>query len=104
MTLKDPFGRLQQKQQSQYESLRAALQEAGVDNRDEAIRYLSNMRRNGLLMMVLVVGVAILLSTLFPGLAGIILVFAALLLIWVFSMLLNGHRFVKRFIAEEFPQ
>lgn len=101
MKLNDPFGRLQQKQQNQYESLRATLREAGIDSADEARRYMSNMRTNTLVVAGLVLGVTLLVALFFPQYLAISLVFGIVILLWLASVMFNGYRFIKRYIDEE---
>lgn len=101
MKLNDPFGRLQQKQQSSYEALRDTLRGKGVDSRPAAAAVLRNVARNALLATAVLCLLVLVAALLFPGLLPVVLVLAALGLIWVLATALNGRRLVRRYIEEE---
>ena len=83
MNLNDPFGRLQQRDEAGYDSMRQKLQGAGIDSADRARQVIVNTRRN-----VLTFGAIVVLS-------------ALLLLVIAGNALIKGQRYLKRYIAEE---
>lgn len=102
MKLNDPFGRLQQKQQNQYESFRETLRHAGVDSAEEARNYLVNMRKNTLTVAGMACAVIVLVLLFFSSYAAVSVVLGVLLLLWLGSTLFLGNRHMQRYIDEEF--
>lgn len=101
MKLNDPFGRLQQKQESSYEALRDTLRGKGVDSRRAADAVLRNILRNALLVTAVLCLVVLASALMFPGSVAMVAVLAALGLIWVLATTVNGRRLVQRYIEEE---
>jgi len=101
MNLNDPFGRLQQRDEAGYDSMRQKLQGAGIDSADRARQVIVNTRRNVLTFGAIVVLSALLLLGLLPTLAPITLSLALLLLVIAGNALIKGQRYLKRYIAEE---
>lgn len=101
MKLNDPFGRLQQKQQNQYESFRETLRHAGVDSPEEARKYLSNMRKNAFAVAGITCAVVMLVWLFFSNYAAVGVLLGALLMLWLASTLFLGNRHMRRYIDEE---
>lgn len=104
MSLNDPFGRIQQKQRHNYETLRSSLRSKGVNSRDAAEVVLKNVLKNALLMITMVVLVVLASALFFPDSIAIVIVFAVIALFWIATTALNGYRLVKRYIEQELPR
>lgn len=100
MNLNDPFGRVEQKKQSSYESLRRSLQEAGVDTRAAAESVLKEMLRRSAVITLLVVLVTATLVFFLPQFKATVLMLAFLVLFWLLVTTLNGYSLVRRYIRE----
>jgi hypothetical protein len=103
MKLDDPFGRMQRRDEADYEALKAALKRAGVRNADGARRVLAQSQRNALLFCAAVLMTGLLGAGLLPALAPAILALALLLLAVAIKALVKGRGHARRLLAEEFP-
>lgn len=101
MKMNDPFGRVSQKQESQYASLREALIRTGVTTKESADLCLKSMLVNAFRLTAVIVVACIVFVILLPKSAPISMTIAGLALLWVAVSTLNGRKFVKRYIAEE---
>lgn len=101
MKMNDPFGRVTQKQEGQYASLRETLKRTGVDNEEAAKLCLKSMLLNAARLVAVIVVTTIVVVILLPNMKSITLTFAGLSLFWVVTSSLNGRRFVKRYMKEE---
>lgn len=101
MNLNDPFGRLRQRDEADYESLRQTLAGAGIDSIDAARRVMANTGRNVLVFSAVVVTATSALLLLFPRMAPVTLALALLLLAIAGNALIKGRRCVKRYMAEQ---
>ncbi|MCW8928769.1 MAG: hypothetical protein OQL19_00855 [Gammaproteobacteria bacterium] len=101
MKMNDPFGRVNQRQEGQYATLRETLKRNGVDNEESAKLCLKTMLVNAIRLVLGIVVVTIIIVFLLPNIKSITLTFAGLALLWVVTSNLNGWRFVKRYMKEE---
>ena len=101
MRWNDPFGRMQHRDEVGYESVRAALLQAGVKDRGAAERVLARTRARVLgFIGVVAVGLAgaVLLA---PRFTPVALALGLLLAVFAVNALLKGRRHVQRYVAEE---
>lgn len=101
MNINDPFGRMQNKHQRNYESLRLSLQKAGLTNQADAQDLLVKLRWRGRWGLVVIVPLTLLLALALPELRLFILAGGALLVFWLIKTILNSQEYVKRYIREE---
>jgi len=100
MNLNDPFNRMQKQQQGAYESFIAALKKSGIEDELSAKNLLDNtLKRAGLLAIVIGVITAATLI-LWPKQGIILLVFALLIILWLFTTTLRARKFIKRYREE----
>ena len=104
MNLNDPFGRMQDKHQRNYESLCLSLQKAGLTNRADAQALLKKLRRRGLWGMAIIVLVTLPLALALPELRFFVLACGALLVFWLSKTCVNSQEYVKRYIREELAE
>ena len=104
MNINDPFGRIQDKHQRNYESLCHSLQKAGVTTRADAEALLVKLRKRGIWGTVVTVLVTLLLVGVLPDLRILVVVCGALLFFWFSKTSLNGQEYVKRYIREELEE
>ena len=100
MNINDPFGRVQDKHQRNYESLCEALKKAGVTNRAAAEALLVKLRKRGLWGLAIIVPIALLLALALPQLRIFVLACGVLLVFWLMKTSLNSQDYVKRYIRE----
>jgi hypothetical protein len=101
MKLNDPFGRMAQQQQIDYAALHQSLADAGIDSQAKAKALLANIRQRALVMAGLVVVLAAAIVFFLPHLKAMVMIFAALPLLWLFTTTVKGQRLIRRYIAEE---
>lgn len=101
MRIDDPFGRLADRDQRGYETLRQKMQDAGVDNVVTAERLMDRTRRNVLTFSAVALLGMVLIYLLLPEMAPIAIALAVFLLVNAVSALVRGRRYIKRFIHEE---
>ena len=101
MKLNDPFGRLESRHRKGYESMCAALRQAGIETPQAAREVARRAWRRGLmvataglLLLLLVVGVL-------PKTAPLAFGLGFFLVVWVASSVINGRRYINRYIKEE---
>ncbi|WP_260292852.1 hypothetical protein [Sedimenticola hydrogenitrophicus] len=97
MNLNDPFGRVQQKQQRSYDSLRRSLLEAGVNTRAAAESVLRDLIRRAVVVTLITAAVLLVL----PQMGAAALMLAFVILFWLLATTINGYSLVRRFIREE---
>lgn len=103
MKLNDPFGRVQNKQQQSYDSLRRSLIEAGVDSRAAAQSVFNSLLRRALVVALLVALLTASVWLWLPQMGAAALVLAFVVLFWLLSTTLNGCSLVRRFMRDELP-
>jgi hypothetical protein len=101
MRWNDPFGRMQHRDEVGYQSVRAALLQAGVKDRGAAERVLARTRTRVLgFIGVVAVGLAAAML-LAPRFTPVALALGLLLAAFAVNALLKGRRHVLRFVVEE---
>lgn len=103
MNLNDLFNRVSRRQQNEYDSFRESLKSSSISSQAETLVLLKNIRIRAQIFITLVVVVAISIYFFMPELKGIVIVFTALILLWVLTTTLKGKSFILRYLKEEFP-
>ena len=101
MNINDPFGRMQGKQERDYESLRASLQRSGVTTSAAAnllLAKLSNKLKYGL---AFIIPTTLILALILPEMRIITLAIGGLLAVWIVNASRRGRQYLERYIDEE---
>ena len=100
MNINDPFGRMAKRHQTGYESVRATLQQAGIDTPQAAREIIrrTNIRSAKIVGFCLLA--LLLIAMLLPKLLPVALAIAFLILVWITTWVINGRRYIKRYIDE----
>ncbi len=101
MKLNDPFGRLEARHQKGYESMKASLQQAGIDTPDAARALVRQAWRRGAQVLAAGIVALAILALLIPKAVPLALGLGLFLLVWVVSSTLNGQRYIRRYIADD---
>lgn len=101
MNINDPFGRMKDKHQRNYESLCHSLQKAGITNQTDAQALLSKLHRRGIWSLVFIVLVTLVVALAQPELRFFALGCGVLLGFWLSKTSLNSQEYLKRYIHEE---
>jgi len=104
MNINDPFGRMQDKHQRNYESLCRSLQKAGLTNKADAEALLVKLRRRGKLGLAFIVAITLLLVLALPELRLFVLACGGLLFFWLSRTSVNSQDYVKRYVREELSE
>ena len=100
MNLNDPFGRIAQRRENDYATMREALRASGVDTPEAARALLGQIRHRALVYTVTVLLATGVLLLLFPAAIGVTVSCAVVLLLWIVSTTVHGRRHVERYAAE----
>lgn len=104
MNINDPFGRMKDKHQRNYESLCLSLQKVGLTNRVDAQALLVKLRWRGIWGLAFIVPVTLLLALALPEFRIFVLACGALLVFWLSKTSVNSQEYVKRYIQEELAE
>lgn len=104
MNINDPFGRMQDKHQRNYESLCLSLQKAGLTNRADAEALLVKLRWRGIWGLAFIVAVTLILVLALPELRLFVLACGVLLVFWLSKTSVNSQEYVRRYIREELAE
>jgi hypothetical protein len=101
MKLTDPFGRLESRYQKGYETMRAALREAGIETPQAARDVIRQAWRRGVVVMAVGLSLLLVVAGLLPKATPLAVGLGLFLVVWVSSSTINGQRYVNRYIDEE---
>jgi hypothetical protein len=104
MNINDPFGRMQDKHQRNYESLCLSLQKVGLTDRADAQALLVKLRWRGIWGMVFIVVATLALMLALPELRYFVLGCGILLVFWLSKTSVNSQQYVRRYIREELAE
>ncbi|MCK4708909.1 MAG: hypothetical protein KAU21_09855 [Gammaproteobacteria bacterium] len=103
MNLDDLFNRLSRKQKNEYDAFRTSLKNSPTRSQAETEALLKNIQHRAQVFSLFIVTSAVIIIFFIPKLKGIVIVFAILILLWIFTTSLKGKSFVKRYLKEEYP-
>jgi hypothetical protein len=101
MNINDPFGRMAKRHQTGYESIRASLQQAGINTPEAAREIMRQTNIRSLKIFAFCLLALLLIALLLPKLLPAALVIAFLILLWITTWVVNGRRYIKRYIDED---
>jgi uncharacterized membrane protein YdbT with pleckstrin-like domain len=101
MNLNDPFGRLEHRKNEEYQALRKTLQDAGVTSREGVEEIRGRLRRRALYGSGAALLLALVVALLLPNQIPLVAMFLVVILAWVVSNTVTGHRHISRYIEEE---
>lgn len=104
MNLNDPFGRMENRREQDYQSLRKSLQSAGISNRAQALELIVKLRKRALYGLILVLPTTLVLALLLPELRVFSLAFGGLVAVWLVNTGRRGSQFIERYLKEELSE
>lgn len=104
MNINDPFGRVRDKHQRNYESLCLSLKKNGLTDRADAQALLEKLRWRGIWGLAFIVLVALLLALVLPELRFLVLACGVLLVFWLSKTTFNSQNYIRRYIREELAE
>lgn len=102
MSFSDPFNRVSRKREKEYLAFHERLKRAGIDTEEKAEKVVQESRGRIIGTGAMVVAVALLVSLIWPGLRGMVLVFGSLIVVWLVTTLIRGQRMMQQYIRQEF--
>ncbi len=103
MKLDDPFGRSAGKNERDYQNLKAALVDAGIDSPAKVAAMRSNVVRNAVIVAAVVLAVVGLVAVLLPDALGFVGICAVVIGIWIAASTVRGRAHLARYLREIKP-
>jgi len=100
MSLDDPFGRSAGKNERDYQALRAALVDAGIDSADRVAAMRANVLRNAAITAAITLAVVGLVAWLLPSAFGFVSICAVVIAIWIAASTVRGRAHLERYGRE----
>ncbi|TKB25462.1 hypothetical protein FCL47_13020 [Desulfopila sp. IMCC35006] len=101
MKFNDPFGRIENRHQLGYESMRDTMRNSGIDTPDEAWEIVRQSKKRALKYLGIGTVVLLLVTWVLPKLMPVTLSLAVFLVVWIASSTINGQRYIQRYIDDE---
>ena len=101
MKLNDPFGRMANRHQLGYESMRDTMRNSGIDTPDKAREVINQSKKRALKYMAIGIVVLLLVTWVVPKLMPVTLCLVLFWVVWIASSAINGHRYIRRYIDDE---
>lgn len=101
MKLNDPFGRMARRHQTGYESMRAVLQNAGITTPEAAREVIRKTRVRAVKFIAVCLVLFLLSAWLLPNALVVSVFFSVLIIVWVATWMVNGQRYINRYIEED---
>ena len=101
MKFNDPFGRIENRHQLGYESMRDTMRNGGIDTADKAWEIIRQSKKRALKYMSMGMAVLLLVTLVLPKLMPVTFSLALFLVVWIASSTRNGLRYIKRYIDDE---
>jgi len=101
MKLNDPFGRMERKHQRGYELMRDAMRKSGVNTPHAAQEIIKQSKTRAMKFLAIGVALFFLVILLVPKAMVVAFCMLLFLVLWVFTSMINGKRYIERYIDEE---
>jgi hypothetical protein len=101
MKLNDPFGRMELRHQTGYESMRNTLRESHIDTPQAAQEVIRKTKKRAMKFIGVIAGVFLPVLVFFPKALPVTLSIAVFLIAWIAISAINGSRYIQRYIDED---
>lgn len=101
MKLNDPFGRLEKRNQTNYAMMRDAMAKSGINTVQGAQKIIKRSKDRSLKFLSVVIVILLLIGCFAPQAVPVIGAIAVLVIVWTINSMINGEKYVKRYIKEE---
>lgn len=101
MNINDPFGRLKQRREREYQTLCKSLREAGVTNRRDAQLLLERLMRRGKTGLFFTIPLTVLLALLLPEYQIVTIPIGILITAWLLKITSRSREHIERYIKED---
>jgi len=97
----EPVGRKAHREEKQYQSLSNTLKESGIKTIWDAENFLERLQTRKMRTVYVLLAILLIAGFIFPKAFGFIVMFSALILLWVLRTTKNTRMYVQRYIDEE---
>ena len=101
MKLNDPFGRVSNRNQRNYQSLRDRLHQEGIRDASAVSTFTRNMTGTAVKLLLILFGVSLLAAAFLPQFRVVLIALNALALLWVGVVYFQARMHLKRYLREE---
>jgi hypothetical protein len=101
MKLNDPFGRMANRHQLGYESMRETMRSSGINTTTQALEVIVQSKKRAVNYAMIVVAGLLLVTLFAPNLTPITLSLGLFFIVWIATSAVNGQRYIQRYIDEE---
>ena len=101
MNLNDPFNRHSKQQNREYAAFCTSIKES-IHSEQDALNLLNNMNQRFNVFLMIIIGTAALIILFIPNIMYIVIAFSAVIILWLWTSILKGKRFIRRYIQEYF--
>lgn len=101
MNLNDPFGRMENRHQRGYESMRDTMRNSGIDTPDQAWEAIKQSKKRALKYVTIGLAMLLLVTWVLPKMMPVTLSLALFFVVWVAISTINGQRYTQRYIDDE---
>lgn len=101
MKLNDPFGRVARRDRARYSALKDRLQQANILDARALQGFIDNVTATMLRLLAVILAAAMVLALLFPEASGLIMLLAALVLLWLAVSYVQTRLYLRRYRREE---
>ena len=101
MKLNDPFGRMANRHQRGYKSMRDILRRNHITTPDAASEIIRQSKERAKLFICVALAAGVLVALLWPEGGPISLSLVIFFIVWIVTSAHNGQRYIRRYIDEE---
>lgn len=101
MKLNDPFGRMELRHQTGYESMRNTLRDSDIDTPQAAQEIIRQTKERAMKYIGVIAAVFLPLFILLPKVLPVTVSIAVFLMAWIVISAINGNRYIQRYIDED---
>ncbi len=101
MKLNDPFGRMELRHQTGYESMRKTLHDSNIDTPQAAQEVIRQTKKRAIKYIGVIAAVFLPFFVLLPKALPVTFSIAVFLMAWIAISAINGSRYIQRYIDED---
>lgn len=101
MKLNDPFGRMELRHQTGYESMRTTLRDSHIDTPQAAQEVIRQTKKRAMKYIGVIAAAFLPFLVFLPKALPVTLSIAVFLMAWIAISAINGNRYIQRYIDED---
>jgi hypothetical protein len=100
MKLSDPFGRMENRNQLGYESMRDAMRKGGISTPEAALNVVEQSQKRAQQYILIGLAILLLITLVSPTAMPVTIALGLLMVVFIIKSTVNGKRYIKRYIDE----